>query len=171
MSAGVGRRPPLSEPLPDQAQLDAISAATGEGLSLGQAASLAGVPHGRLVVVVALADAGQEPYAAWLLGICRTAAESRRQLLADLKQLGAVDARARRDWLKERGQPGPLERELGELRRQAERSEAVQLEVSAFEATRRRSSSGDLRSMSDQARAELHRSFHFGGEPVDGDNG
>lgn len=162
--AGPGRM--ISAELPGQDGLNAIAGATGEGLSLGQAAALSGVPHGRLVVVVALADAGREPFSSWLVELCRAGAESRRQLLADLKQLGAVDARARRDWLREQGQPGPIERELSELRRLGANSEAVQLEVGAYGLRRL---AVERPPMSEEMRAEMSRSFHF--SETDGDGG
>jgi len=102
---------------PPAATFAAVSNAVLEGLSLRSAASLNAVADLELARWVHFADAGTEPFCEWLLALCRMAAEHRLATLRSLAKLAAVDASARRDWLKLRGAPSALERELESLRR------------------------------------------------------
>lgn len=87
------------------------------GLSLRDAGAAHGVTARLLEAWVHLAEDGRRPWASWLTGLRRWAAEAHQQALADLQRLGEVDLACRRDWLRQRGKASRLELELVQLRR------------------------------------------------------
>src|SRR3954470_13237881 len=88
---------------------DEITARVREGLSLRSAAALHSIPHRRLAGWVRLADDGLEPFAGWLLGLCKLCAEDRLISLRGLAQLAAVDAQVWRDYRRMANTVSPLD--------------------------------------------------------------
>lgn len=100
------------------AAFETIAQHVGEGLTLTASACLARVTRRTLAAWVKLADDRRQPWGTFLDALLRRNAEARRQVLADLRKLAEVDARAFRDLTREMGKPSPLEYELSGLRRE-----------------------------------------------------
>jgi hypothetical protein len=86
------------------------------GLSLCGAAARSGVQYSRLVSWVRLADNGVEPFAAWLLEVCRADAIRRLEELKTQALIPPSDAMFWR-YRAKHGAPTELERELQAIRR------------------------------------------------------
>lgn len=99
------------------AAFETIDRHVDEGLTLTASACLAGVTRRTLAAWVRLADDRRAPWAAWFDAVMRRNADARRQVLAHLRKLAAVDSKASRDLTSQLGRPSPLEYEIEGLRR------------------------------------------------------
>jgi hypothetical protein len=120
------------------AKLNAVAVSVRGGICLRDAAALQRIGHRRLAAWVKLGDDGHEPWAAFLVGLCREAAAERVETLRGLSELAALDTGAARDLRRMGGAATDLQRELDMLRRVDTASRDARAERSQLEGYQRK---------------------------------